>query len=265
MPDNLASFKNKFKGQRLFLVGNGPSLAKTPLDLLQGEHTMAMNRINLIYEKTAWRPTLFWASTKDIQTVSEFRKDVLKTIEMGVTTFAWDQLQDCLGKHKNVHYLKCHLDYNYGLPEGSPLNWWAEDITKGVYKFGTSMLPAMQVILYMGFETIYLVGTDLGYTDSWMYRMLTHQKVRKVSSRLRLDRLRLKILARNFDTNHFSSSYGSAQARKAEVINNRMIEAYRAIKAVTDHRGVKVFNASLGGTLEVFPRKNFLEVVGGNS
>jgi hypothetical protein len=261
MPENLSSFKNKYVGKRIFLVGNGPSLAKTPLDLLQGEYTMAMNRINLIYDKTIWRPTFFWATTDDIRNIPEFRYDVLKTIELGITTFAWDRLRDCLGNHDNVHYLKCHLDYNHGLPDSSPLDWWSDDITEGVYKFGTSMLPAMQVILYMGFDTIYLLGSDLGYSDSLMYKALTHHKVRSLSKRLHVDRMRLKVLARNFDKNHFSTSYGSGQARKAEVINHRMIGAHGAIKAVAKQRGVKVFNASLGGNLEVYPRKNFLDLV----
>ena len=262
MSENLSSFKNKYVGKRIFLVGNGPSLAKTPLDLLQGEYTMAMNRINLIYDKTNWRPTFFWATTEDIRRIPEFRYDVLKTIELGITTFAWEQLRECLGNHENVHYFNCHyVECNNGLPDSSPREWWSDDITEGVYKFGTSMFPAMQVILYMGFDTIFLLGSDLGYSDSFMYKALTHPRVQSLSKRLHVDRMRLKVLARNFDTNHFSASYGSAQARQAQVINQNMIGAHRAIKTVTEQRGIKVFNASLGGTLEVYPRKNFFDIV----
>lgn len=261
MSGNLSSLKGKYTGKRIFLVGNGPSLKKTPLDLLQGEYTLAMNRINLVYRTTKWRPTFFVATTDDIRTIPEFRKDVMETIELGVPTFAWDLFEKFIGKRDNVYYLNCHLDYNDGLPDSSPLEWLSDDITKGVYKFGTSMLPAMQVILYLGFDTIYLIGADLGYNDSFMYRVLTHPTAQRIAKRLRVHRLRLKVLARNFDRNHFSTSYGSAQARKAEVINQRMIEAHRAIKAVTDDRGVKVFNASLGGKLDVYPRKSFFDVV----
>ena len=39
-----------YEGERLFLIGNGPSLEETPLEALESEYTMAMNRIDLIYE-----------------------------------------------------------------------------------------------------------------------------------------------------------------------------------------------------------------------
>jgi len=261
MSGNLSSLKGKYAGKRIFLVGNGPSLKNTPLDLIQGEYSLAMNRINHIYNTTKWRPTFFWATTNDIQGVPEFRKDVMETINLGVTTFSWDRLEKYIGTHDNVYYLNCHLDYNHGLPDSSPLEWWSDDITKGVYKFGTSMLPAMQVILYLGFDTIYLVGSDLGYTDTFAHKILTHPTAKRIAKRLHVERLRLKFLARHNDKSHFSSSYGLAIDRKANVLNQKMLQAHHAIKTVTDHRGVKVFNASLGGTLEIYPRVNFFDVV----
>ena len=43
----------------ILVVGNGPSLNKTPLDAL-GEKlvSIGMNKINLIYEKSSWRPEI---------------------------------------------------------------------------------------------------------------------------------------------------------------------------------------------------------------
>ena len=42
-------YKNKHKGERVFLIANGPSLAETDLSLLENENTIAMNRISLLY------------------------------------------------------------------------------------------------------------------------------------------------------------------------------------------------------------------------
>ncbi len=39
---SVAEFKNKYAGKRAFLIGNGPSLVRTPLDRLCGEYTFAM-------------------------------------------------------------------------------------------------------------------------------------------------------------------------------------------------------------------------------
>ncbi|MGH7214847.1 MAG: hypothetical protein ACREIT_08790, partial [Tepidisphaeraceae bacterium] len=66
MPLKVSDFHNRHCGRRAFLVGNGPSLIRTPLDLLAGEYTFAMNRIALIYEKTIWRPSFFVCTTTNI-------------------------------------------------------------------------------------------------------------------------------------------------------------------------------------------------------
>ena len=53
-------YKDKHKNERLFLIGNGPSLAETDLNLLKNENTLAMNRISLIYDKNIdWKPTYY--------------------------------------------------------------------------------------------------------------------------------------------------------------------------------------------------------------
>ena len=51
--------QNKYLGQRVFLIGNGPSLNKTPLYLLRDEYTMCFNRFSLLVERINWSPTFF--------------------------------------------------------------------------------------------------------------------------------------------------------------------------------------------------------------
>lgn len=40
--ENLKKYKNIHKGKRVFLIGNGPSLAQTDLDLIKDEYSIAM-------------------------------------------------------------------------------------------------------------------------------------------------------------------------------------------------------------------------------
>ena len=51
--------KGKFKGKRAFLIGNGPSLNKTPLHLLANEFTICFNRFDLMLERLCWNPTAY--------------------------------------------------------------------------------------------------------------------------------------------------------------------------------------------------------------
>ena len=51
-----------YLGKRVFLIGNGPSLNKTPLHLLKGEITMCFNRFDLMTDRIGWNPTMYAVS-----------------------------------------------------------------------------------------------------------------------------------------------------------------------------------------------------------
>ncbi|HJD45240.1 MAG TPA: hypothetical protein H9909_00215, partial [Candidatus Mediterraneibacter norfolkensis] len=54
--------KNKHKGERCFVIGNGPSLTAEDLELLKGEITFAANRIYMLFDRTDWRPTYYFCA-----------------------------------------------------------------------------------------------------------------------------------------------------------------------------------------------------------
>ena len=48
-----------FSNKPVLIVGNGPSLNNTPLEKLKNNFvSIGMNKINLIYEKSSWRPDI---------------------------------------------------------------------------------------------------------------------------------------------------------------------------------------------------------------
>ena len=57
--NSISELENIGLGKRIFLIGNGPSLNDMNLDLLENEDTLAMNRIDLLYPNTKWRPTYY--------------------------------------------------------------------------------------------------------------------------------------------------------------------------------------------------------------
>lgn len=57
--ERLYALKDKHKGMRCVIVGNGPSLAVRDLDKLKNEITFASNRIFLAFSETEWRPTYY--------------------------------------------------------------------------------------------------------------------------------------------------------------------------------------------------------------
>ena len=59
MNHKISSFESTHSGERLFIVGNGPSLQQTPLSSIQNEYSMGMNKIHEIYTQTDWRPSFY--------------------------------------------------------------------------------------------------------------------------------------------------------------------------------------------------------------
>ena len=73
---SLAEFKNKYAGKRCFIIGNGPSLTPSDLDLIKGEYSFAANRIYYIFEKTEWRPTFY--CNQDLNVLKDMDMDALE-------------------------------------------------------------------------------------------------------------------------------------------------------------------------------------------
>ena len=241
---NIQSLRNKYKNKRMFVIGNGPSLNKTPINRLKNEHSIAMNRISLIYKKTDWRPTFFVCTTTNIHK-KDWKKDILKTIDMGVTSFVWDRFRPIIGNRKNVYYINCTDGNN--VTNNPNIEWWSNDISKRVSKFGTSMLVALQVASYMGFNPIYILGADLGFEE------VSHTPFQSIIKK-HLPRM-IKT-----DVNHFAPEYGTP-GLGAKQLNENMVAAHKLAFSNFKKNKIKVYNATVGGSLEVYPRKDIYKLV----
>lgn len=243
----ITDFKDKYTGKRVFLIGNGPSLANTPLELLKDEYSFAMNRISLIYEKTSWRPSFFICTTTNIAS-SDWKKNIFESISLGIPCFVWDELQPHMDIIGNINYLKC--THGEKVTEEAPEEWWSFDIEKYVCKFGTSMLVALQVAVYMGFNPIYLLGCDLGFKEA-KYLFRGHHKLMKILN------LKPSVLK---DPNHFDQSYGTP-GFDALTLNKNMVAAHKLALKSSEKIGVKIYNATPGGNLNVYPRINLKDAL----
>ena len=224
-------YKGLYEGQRCFILGNGPSLNETNLDLLKDEYTFACNKISLLYEKRKWHPSFYVMVSSDI-----WRYDWLisanQSIELGIPCFLNSEHHtynntvksffDHCKKLDNVYTIRS-TGGRKGYPYGDEC--WSYDPMETATKWGTILLTCFQLAVYMGFKEIYLIGCDLGFQPG----------------------------TSNFDPNYNPVNYdphGDIHSHEAHVLAKRM----------TEKSGVKVFNATIGGFLDVYPRKNFEEL-----
>ena len=220
----IRDFHNKYEGKPLFIVGNGKSLQVTPLEKM--EYTMAMNNIALIYDEREWRPTFYWNSTKNIEGLWWYEQ-ACKTINLGIPSFV--RQHSSLPRLTNV----IRFDYIYAFDDGIPHALWARDAAKCMFHYRMSVYGATQMACYMGFNPIYLVGCDLNFS-------------------------------KDPDECHFDNRYEGEfewTDEKVDWENYWQEVAHKRIKGFTDQMGFEVYNATVGGNLEVYPRVNVKDVI----
>ena len=235
---NLEELQGIHKNKRAFLVGNGPSLSKAPFDLFAKEYTFGMNRIALIFKMTDWRPTYFvGVSTLMVDTsLSHYHLDFLDGIDAAEIAFIWSGLIgiSSLNRRKNVVFIDCsemeHVESHEAM-----LEFWSDDISERVSKFGTSMFTALQIAAWMGFDPIYLIGVDGFYQD---------YKGKK-------------------DPNHFNSEYrGKHGNTDFEKINAAHKKAYEIAREALKGR-IKIYDATQAAGYGIFPKRDLLKVLNG--
>lgn len=98
--ERLALLKNKYRGERIFIMGNGPSLNRTPLDRLKGEFTFGVNRIYLLFDRIDWKPTFY--TTVDWRVAPDCR-DEINALE-GMTFFFPERFRGLLRDGPDVYW-----------------------------------------------------------------------------------------------------------------------------------------------------------------
>lgn len=228
------TLKDAYKGQRAFLIGNGPSLNRTPLHLLQDEFTLCFNRFNLMFERLTWRPTMYMCV--DERVAEDMASESKQLVRMSRYAFFPD-----------VH--PSGVDFRAFIEDAENVFWLSLD-WGGFYQDlphvglgGTVANVGLQVLCFMGFSPIYLVGVDMDYKD---HKTAIKHDQRNWTSTI------------DDDPNHFDPRYfGKGRKYHYPRLVENMLPSMQKAKDITDRLGIKVFNAGVGGALEVFPRVDF--------
>lgn len=215
----LKSYKDKYKGKRVFITCTGPSLTIADLELLEDEYVFGMNSICLIHDKTDWKPDFF-----GIQDVAVFErvKDALLSTDNG-TVFAPLGYKKRHGTPENwVYWPMCGSYHIYELIYGPKYftKFYPNSYVR-VYDGYSITYSILQLVMYMGFDEIYLLGADCSYLG---------------------------------EKQHFIEHGNYDKPERIADAGDRLLVSYTAAKKYADAHGIKIFNATRGGCLELFPR-----------
>lgn len=226
--EQLLALKGIHSGERCFIIGNGPSLKSEDLDKLKGEICFGVNTIYNLYDETDWRPTYYclWDTLVLYKICDAVSKEIKGTKLIGIHELTKNP------EIKGALYVKIEpREFYPNLPA------FSDDITECVYEGNSVLYMCFQAAAYMGFSEIYLLGVDHNY-----------------SVNLRPDG---KIEHADGVKDHFSEKDkldGLPQLQKSTL-------AFQAAKEYGDKHGIRIYNATRGGKLEVFERVDLDSVI----
>lgn len=232
----LAQFYNRFQGQRCFIIGNGPSLNSHDLALLDGEYTFGVNSFYYKTRETGYRPTFYVVEDSSVmkENISEIR-----AYEAPFKFFPtlYKRLHS---KTPNTFF----FNMNRGFYEKSSPNYavprFSTDASKVLYCGQSVTYINLQLAFFMGFTEVHLIGMDFDYIIP-----ASHKRTGDV------------LLSDSDDPNHFHKDYFGVGKTWKDPKLDRVLMNYRMADLAFSAVGRKIYNATIGGKLEIFDRVDF--------
>jgi len=225
----LKEFKNRYNNKRCFIVGNGPSLTSSDLDMLEGEISFASNKIFEIFGKSKWRPSYYVVSDGD------FLEREYTRIENEIACPIF-YLYNNITHIKNFKITNGYFFYVDLLGSGDKLDY-KPSFSENIFKLqwgATVTYICLQIAVYMGFKKIYLLGIDNNYSV-----MVKDDGT---------------LLINGDVEDYFNREYKNALfPHRCDTAN----DSYKVASKYAEEHGIQILNATRGGKLEVFERVDF--------
>lgn len=154
--------KNKYLGKRCFIVCTGPSLTISDLEAIKDEYAFAMNSVNLLYDKTSFRPSFYGCidegvfekmkpliSRYDSPNTKVFISERLKKHIRSALPSYWYNVSNNVAYHTYDRWFKKKFWCKF-----------SDNAVKGVYDMFSVTHFLIQIAVFMGFKEIYLLGAD---------------------------------------------------------------------------------------------------------
>jgi hypothetical protein len=221
----LTQFKNMHKGEDCFIIGNGPSLNAMDLAPLRMYHTFGLNKIYLLFDRVDLNLNYLVAVNKLVIEQSAYIYH-----ELPMTLFLnFKNARGVINKKDNFHFVYTGAKSTF-----------KTDITRKICEGATVTYVAMQIAYYMGFQNVFLIGVD------------HHFKA--------IGKPYEKQFMQDDDINHFDPNYFRNQ--KWQLPNLKISEAaYNLAKYYYNKDGRRIYDATVDGKLNIFPKVSFKEAL----
>lgn len=238
-------FKDIYKGQRCFIVCNGPSINEQNLIPLKDEIVFTVSNgyhykdYTTILPKYHCTPQLTFTPKFTKEVAIDWFKEMESLVKADELFFNITQepliTENQLFKNKKINYVYFGLSWNETQKD-------IIDISKKIPGVRTVPIMCLMISMYMGFKEIFLLGVD---HDS--FRTGVYKYAYDVS--IKCD----KYIDSEGKMHHDMYTIFHAFAERWR--------QYRILKKIAKENGIKIYNATPGSALDEFERVNIEEVL----
>lgn len=221
----LLPFRGRHAGEKCFIIGNGPSLNRMDLGQLRGCCCFGLNKIHILTEKKALDIAYHVAVNELV-----IQQSAANIESLACPTFlSYAAAKGVVRNLPHVHYLCTGGPYTF-----------RPSIDDKIHEGYTVTFVAMQIAFFMGFEEVYLIGVDHNFVAS--------------------GKPNEKQLHEGADVNHFDASYFSDKEWHLPDLESSEL-SYRIADYYYRRSGRRIYDATLDGKLQVFPKISFEEAL----
>ncbi len=217
----LSAFRDTHRGERCFIIGNGPSLKTMDLSPLRDEFTFGLNRAYLMFDRLGF-------ATNCLVMVNRY---VIEQCAEEIVS------QPCLKfiSWANREVLPANADVTFVRSVQQP--GFSKNAAQGVWEGATVTYVAMQLAYLMGFERVCLIGVDHSFATAGKPNSL--------------------VRSQGDDPNHFDSAYFGKGFRWQLPDLETSEVAYSMARLAFEADNRQIVDATAGGRLEVFEKVEY--------
>jgi len=220
---HLETWRDRYKGERCFVVGNGPSLRNTDLSKLKGEFTFGMNRIYLAFDAYNFITSCLVAVNDLV--LEQCHQDINA---LNIPKFITWRARQFFQPDESTLF----LDTDYTLPEDFNGN-----AAGRIFEGFTVTYVCLQLAYFMGFSQAILIGVD--------HNFATQGPANAV------------VTSEGDDPNHFSTNYFGKGFRWQLPDLEGSERAYQMARTAYEADGRQVLDATVGGKLTIFEKVEY--------
>ena len=241
--DKLNSLRDLHRGETVVIIGNGPSLNNTDLSVVEGHITIGVNSIFLATDRLPGPLTYY---VVEDQAVFYENTEAIKSYGAETKIFPSNYRHAFSDEEidEKTIFFRMNAGF-YGRRTGTYCHpRFSTDVAQRIFCGQSVTIANLQLAYWMGARRVVLIGMDFSYS-------IPSDAERRGDV----------IVSQSDDPNHFDPAYFGAGKTWHDPKLDRVLINYRLADEVYRATGREIVNATVGGKLELFPRRPLKEAL----